>query len=172
MFGKVLIIFILMVSLPIFLFAERPYIGFEEGLFFPRGEWKNGIDMKEFPKLFIQQKVIKNYSAGLTASSVTFSGTNPEDFKLSMSPLIYLDAIAEAGIKKEPNIGAGLLLGSVYSAQEINYGSGSEKATIWGWSAGCFVYIQHSFVKRAYLKARTLSLAATGGYEFSLGVIF
>jgi len=169
---KGLIFFLFLLFIPLFLFAERPYLGIEWGIFVPTGDWGKEMGATPSFKISIHQKVIKNFSASISAGYVTFSNEHPTDFELLMSPLIYLDAIAETSLKKDPSFNLGFFLGSVYSAQKIKYEEGREKATIWGWSTGGLISFQFKFIKKAYFKMRFISQTATGGIEYSLGVNF
>ena len=169
MYRKGFIFFLLLLFMPLFLCAERPYFGVEGGIFFPRGDWEEELDFTPCFKITMQKKIVKMLSAGISIGSLSFSRKYTSEVKLSMFPVVYVDIIAEKQLKKSP-VYLGIFLGSNYSYQKITYGEGEESATVWGWNGGGLISFQFNFIIKPYLKGRYISRKDTDGLEFVIGI--
>ena len=171
MYRKGFIFFLVLLFMPLFLCAERPYFGIEGEVFFPKGDWEENLDLTYCFKLTMQKRVISFFSAEISIGSLSFNRKSEPEVKLSMFPIIYADIIAMRQLKKSP-FHLGIFLGLNYSSQKITFGEGEEKAGIFGWSTGVLISLKlHSIIK-PYLKGRYISRKDTDGLEFGFGVNF
>lgn len=165
-------VFLLALFLPAMLWAGRPYIGIESGVFMPIGEWSNSLGNSISFRLAIQQEILKFMSIGLSGGYQKFKSEHPNNFELTMKMLIFIDAMGEKAFNKQGNLFLAATVGPVYSSQQVTYGDGVESARVFGWSGGGRVSYKLGFVKRIYVRYRYVSLDMTGGQEVTFGLSF
>ncbi len=168
MYRKSLILIFILALVPLIACAGRPSFGIEGELFFPKGDWANGLDQSLFFKFVVSQKVMSMFGLSLSVGSSSFTRSYESDAKLSMFPVVYTDAFVEKGIGKSP-LNLGIFIGSNYTKEKFSYETGVEEGSVWGWSVGGLAELRFKFVAKPYLKLRYISRKDTNGFEIALG---
>jgi hypothetical protein len=164
----VFIVFFLLLS-PLLLHSERPYVGLEGDVFFPKGDWSENLDTKFCYKLSLNQHLLYFFHASLSFGGMSITRKFEPDITLSMFPILYFDLIAQKRIGKSPLI-LGLFAGYNFASQKITYDLGEESGSVSGWSAGGLVSLKFDFIIKPYVKGRYISRKDTGGIELCAGI--